>query len=263
MSDTIDRLPAVARAFLENASRMLRADARIRGVALAGSYASGNVDAYSDLDLVVATEAGALCTLDERVALAQSLGPLVAAFIGDHVNEPRLLVTLYGPPALHVDFKFIAPADIADRIDEPVVSWECEGELTAALAASRPRSLAPDPQWIEDRFWVWVHYAATKIGRGEYFEAIDFLGHVRRHVLAPLARLRDGSTACALRRIEQHAPVFARSLEATLARADRADLIRAVRATVAIYRSLQVDTLARGVAAEALAMAYLDGLEHG
>ncbi|EMY71326.1 hypothetical protein [Leptospira vanthielii] len=30
-------------------------------------------------------------------------------------------------------------------------------------------------QWIEDRFWVWIHYAATELGRGEFFEAIDFL----------------------------------------------------------------------------------------
>jgi hypothetical protein len=40
---------------------------------------------------------------------------------------------------------------------------------------------APDLQWLEDGSWVWVHYIATKIARGELLEAVDALGFVRRH----------------------------------------------------------------------------------
>jgi hypothetical protein len=42
--------------------------------------------------------------------------------------------------------------------------------MSAALLTGSARFPEPDLQWIEDRFWVWVHYGATKIGRGSSSE---------------------------------------------------------------------------------------------
>ncbi|MER7057532.1 MULTISPECIES: hypothetical protein [unclassified Streptomyces] len=41
----------------------------------------------------------------------------------------------------------------------------------------------PDLQWIEDRFWIWVHYGATKLGRGELFEVNGFLAAAGRRTV--------------------------------------------------------------------------------
>jgi hypothetical protein len=47
-----------------------------------------------------------------------------------------------------------------------MILWQRDGALDVALrraAAAWPRT---DPQWIEDRIWVWLHYGAAKLGRG-------------------------------------------------------------------------------------------------
>ena len=48
-----ESLPAAHRAFIEKASRVLSEDPRLLGLAAAGSYLTGNMDQFSDLDLIV------------------------------------------------------------------------------------------------------------------------------------------------------------------------------------------------------------------
>src|SRR4051794_24456776 len=152
------------------------------------------MDEFSDLDLVFVCRDGAeVDMVEEAPTFAAALGPLLAAFTGEHVGEPRLLIALYGPPLLHVDLKFVALSDLAVRVEDGVVAWERDGLVSATLAGSAAVWPAPDPQWLEDRFWVWVHYCATKIGRGELFECLDGLGMIRGLVLGPLLAVRAGA----------------------------------------------------------------------
>ena len=46
--------------------------------------------------------------MQARVQLAESLHLLLAAFTGEHVGEPRLLICLYRSPLLHVDLKYVS-----------------------------------------------------------------------------------------------------------------------------------------------------------
>src|SRR5262245_32208294 len=105
-----------------------------------------------------------------RREVAASFGHLLAAFTGEHVGEPRLLICLYDAPLLHVDLKCVSIADVAERVEEPAVLWQRDGRLTAALSTGVAEYPTPTPAWIEDRFWIWVRYGAGKIGRGELFE---------------------------------------------------------------------------------------------
>jgi predicted nucleotidyltransferase len=117
--------PLLHAGFLDRALPILVSDGRIAGVAATGSYAENAMDDFSDLDLILACEPGNHPSLmQDRAALAERLGPLVAAFTGEHVGEPRLMICLYGPPALHVDMKVVVLNDLACRVDEPVVLWE-------------------------------------------------------------------------------------------------------------------------------------------
>jgi len=75
--------------------------------------------------------------------------------------------------------RLVASLDAATRVEDPAVLWERDGQLSAALRNGVARYPAPDLQWIEDRFWVWVHYGAAKVGRGELFEALDMLALLR------------------------------------------------------------------------------------
>ena len=240
---------------------LLAADPRIVGIAATGSYADDAMDAFSDVDLVLACEPDDHPSLlADRAALAGTLGRLVAAFTGEHVGEPRLLICLYGAPALHVDIKVVTLADLAARVDEPVVLWEREGRMTASYATARGVHPRPDPQWIEDRFWVWVHYGALKIARGELQEALDFLSFLRVTVLGPLGLARAALKPTGVRRVEAD-PALAGRLAATIGGLERGALVDALRAAIALYAELRSTSMARRRDAESVALAFLDQVD--
>ena len=245
---------------------LLQAEPRLVGAAAAGSFASGAMDEFSDLDLVIAVEPESMAAVTgERRRIAAALGLLVAAFTGEHVGEPRVLICLYegegGAAPLHVDLKFVALPDIAVRVDDPVVLWERDGRLSKALQGAAARYPMPDLQWIEERFWVWVHYAALKIGRGELFEAMDFLAFLRAQALGPMALIEAGARPAGVRRVEAVAASRAVQLQETVAAHYSASCIGSLRAAAEMYRSLRGTVGAGNVvaneAAERTAMGYL------
>jgi predicted nucleotidyltransferase len=250
---------------LEKIIAVLAADARIVGVAASGSCASGGADEFSDLDLVIAVEPDHYAVVSaQRKLIAARMGKLLAAFTGEHVGEPRLLICLFDEPLMHVDLKFVSLPDAAARVDETRIVWQRDGRLTDTLAQGEARYPAPDPQWIEDRFWIWTHYCATKIGRGELFEALDFLAFLRWRALGPLMLMAVGAQPNGVRRIEQLAPADAVRLEATIALHERASCLAALEACVRLYDELRAPHLAAqppGDAARAAALAYLAGIK--
>ena len=259
-------LPAPHAEFLARAVSCLRADPRFVGVAVGGSYLEGALDEFSDLDLIVAVEPAVYeNVMASRREIAAGLGPLLAAFTGEHVGEPRLLICLYGPPLVHVDLKFVTPHGLASRVEDPIVLWDRDARFRDALRSGIARYPAPAPQWLEDRFWIWVHYIATKIGRGELFSALDSLAFLRARVLGPLALEETSAQPSGVRRIERAAPARASELEATVARYDAGDCLRALGAAIALYRSLRerrtMPELRYRSDAEAAATGYLADIE--
>ena len=259
-------LPAPQRDFLLAAVERCRRTPSLVGLAAGGSFAGGGVDDYSVLDLLVLLDPTASpLDLAERRALAEGLGPLLAGFTGEHVGEPRLLICLYGPPILHVDLKFLRPDDLVARVEDPVILWERDASVTAALGRGTALYPVPDRQWLEDRFWVWIHYGAAKLGRGELFEALDMLAFLRAHVLGPLALEAAGARPTGVRRLESADPAAASRLREVVAAYDPADCVRALRAAIALYRAYRDEGPRRTVVplsgAEVAAVDYLAELE--
>jgi hypothetical protein len=238
----------------------LRPVPELLGLAAGGSFITGEMDAYSDLDLVVVAAPSAWPgVLEARGAMAARLGPLLAAFTGEHVGEPRLLICLYGPPLMHVDLKFVHLDALAERVEDPVLLWDRTGDVRRRLDATPARYPQPNLQWIEDRFWIWVHYAATKLARGELFEALNMIAYLRDRVLGPLALLEAAARPNGLRRIETLAPGRIPALRATLAGLDAAEVRRALEAAIACYRDLRTALAPPGLvrsAAEGPAVAF-------
>ncbi|HEX9391737.1 MAG TPA: hypothetical protein VF928_10550 [Usitatibacteraceae bacterium] len=258
-----DSAPQIHLQFLDRALHVFSADPRIAGVAIGGSWLSDSMDEFSDLDLVIATSAEAhAAVLADGRKLATSLGNLLSAFSGEHVHEPRLLICLYDAPLLHVDLKFVALPDLAARVEDPEVLWERNKRMTRALQNGKAHYPAPDAQWIEDRFWVWLHYGAAKIARSELFEAMAMLSYLRVHVLGPLGLRQAGATPSGVRKIEQLAPVFAARLVDTVGGHDARDCARALAACAALYRTLRMQApghegLVQRAATETAASDYL------
>jgi len=260
-------VPSLHRQLLADVLPRMQQDPRVAGVAMTGSLAGGHPDVYSDVDLVVVIDEVAYdAVMRDRLGLIGAWAPLVTGFTGEHVGEPRLIVTLVEPPLLHVDFTFVTAADLADRTTDPEILWDRDGALAAALAGPPAAAAAFDLQWLEDRFWIWVHYGATKLGRGELFEVIGCLTYLREVVLGPLAARRVGAEPRGVRRLEAIAPEEAHLLRATLCGDDRQEAGRALLAAIDLYRrwsDADETPVERRHRAEELAVRYLhDVIDH-
>ena len=260
-----NELPSDHAAFLRRAMDVLRADARFVGLAVGGSYLDGTMDEWSDLDLVIAVEPDEFeqVMLDRR-EIASRMGTVLTSFTGEHVREPRLLICLYEDPLLHVDLKFVRLPDLSSRVEDPAVLWERDGRMSDALRVGTARFPQPRPAWIDERIWVWVHYVAAKVGRGELFEACASLSFLREQVLGPMALAVEGKRPSGVRKIEQYVPDVVPRMRETLGTYDAAGCTAALRAAVALYRELrpQLAPLPAGPGAgEEAALAYLARVE--
>jgi hypothetical protein len=261
----VDMLPPLAGPVLERLLDAAASDPRIVGVTAGGSAVTGMMDKYSDLDLVmICSDGDGAKVLNDVHELAAAGGPLLAAFSGEHVGEPRLLITLFGPPLVHVDIKVVELADLADRVEDGVVLWDRDGVVRASMAATPAQLPRSDGQWIEDRFWVWIHYGATKIARGELFECLETLTLLRTAALGPLIAAGHGQRPQGVRRIEQYAPELAAAMEATVGDHSRSGCAAALRAAAELYRRVRTQTPAGPVEirgdAEREALTFLDAI---
>jgi predicted nucleotidyltransferase len=237
-------LPHLHTLFLERVRTAVEHDERVVALLGGGSLVHGGFDEQSDLDLVLVVEENAHSDLmGSRIAFAQGLGDLVAAFTGEHVGEPRLLICLYGPPLLHVDLKFVTASDLDHRIERPAVLFARDADAIASrldgAAIAWPNM---DPDWFEARAWIWLHYAATKLHRGELYEAIGMLGFFREQVLGPMLYRRKNLPQRGVRRIETLGLDQDGRLAATVAGHDALSVKGAILAAVYLYLDLREDT---------------------
>ncbi|HBO3680711.1 TPA: GNAT family N-acetyltransferase [Pseudomonas aeruginosa] len=238
-------------------------DGRFIGLLAGGSAITGNTDAYSDLDLILVVRDDAYAdVLTSRRRFADTLGNLLYAFTGEHVGESRLLICLYGKPVLHVDLKFVTIDDLDQRIENPLILWDSDEMLAARLSRGSASWPNKDAEWFEERFWVWVHYAATKLGRGELFEVIDMLAFLRGHVLGPLALRRVGADQRGVRHIEVIAPHVVTAMAETVGSHSVHACGTALRNAIRLYMDLRQDCLPmnRHPENEAEVLAYVEGV---
>lgn len=248
--------------FADKVVEIIKTDTNVIGLAAAGSWITNEIDEYSDLDLVLITKKKIGGDKEKMLGYAKSFGDFISGFTGEHVKEPRLLICLFDNPLLHVDIKFLTPPEFETRVENPVVLFEKDKQLTEIIKATKAEWPMPDFQWIEDRFWTWVHYIAGKAGRGEYFECLDGLGFLRMNVLAPLLHLKNKTQPRGLRKAETKLNLpDVENLKITVAQYNKASIIKALDNTVSIYRSLRrklfTDKIELQAKAEKRSMEYL------
>jgi predicted nucleotidyltransferase len=192
----------VQQQFIEKVVEKIKDDQNVIGLAVAGSFITNEVDEFSDVDLIIVTVDKISTDIDKMTAYAKSFGDFINGFTGEHVGERRVLICLYDNPLLHVDIKFLTLNEFEERVEDPVILYDRDNSLFKVMAATQSEWPKPDYQWIEDRFWTWIHYAALKLGRGENFEALDFLSFLRLTVTAPLLQVKNGKLPRGLRKVE-------------------------------------------------------------
>jgi hypothetical protein len=188
--------------FIEQVVTKVKLDKNIIGLAVAGSFITNEVDEFSDVDLILVTADKVSTDVNKMVTYAKSFGNFISGFSGDHVGEPRVLICLYDNPLLHVDIKFLTLDEFEKRVEDPIILFDRYNSLGKIITATKSEWPKPDYQWIEDRFWTWIHYVTLKLGRGENFEALDFLSFIRITVTSPLLQIKNGRLPRGLRKVE-------------------------------------------------------------
>jgi len=226
--------------FVNGITEILKADDSVLGLTVGGSWLSNEIDEFSDLDLILVTKEKISGSIDRMKAYASRFGKLLSAFTGEHIGDTRVLICLYDDPLLHVDIKFLTIDEFSKRVESPVILLDKTGELRKVIESTEAKFPKPDFQWLEDRFWIWIHYALLKIGRGEYFESFDFFGSLRSIVLGPLLHMKSNSDPRGVRKLEFiSSDEEKKMLKATLPAYDRQSLLDALNASVALYRKLR------------------------
>jgi len=226
--------------FVNRAKIILEADNNVIGLAVAGSWLTNEIDEFSDLDLILVTKTKVSDNKNAMLCYAKKLGNFLSGFTGEHVGEPRVLICLYDNPILHVDIKFVTLEEFHSRIETPVLLLDKQGQLQTVLNNSIAKFPYPDFQWIEDRFWIWIHYSLLKIGRGEYLEAYDFSGFLRMVVLGPLLHIKNGNLPRGVRKVETELKdEDLTNLKQTIPSYERQSLLVSLKNSVSLYRQLR------------------------
>lgn len=228
------------KSFAENVVKIFKDNPDNLGIAVGGSWITDEIDEFSDIDFIVVTKYKIAPDTKKMKEFASQFGELLNGFRGDHVGEQRLLICLYDNPILHVDFKFLIPEEFYKRIENPTILWERGNTLSNIIQKSEYNFPFPDYQWLEDRFWVWIHYTATKIGRGEFFEIFDNLNFLRTNVIIPLLQIKNGNLPRGFRKVEKNiSEEDLEKLQSTIARYDRDSLIAALLKIIQLYQELR------------------------
>ncbi len=252
--------------FAQKCVSILQNDESVLGLAVAGSWLTNEIDEFSDLDLILVTKSKISHDKSLMIDYAQKLGNFLSGFTGEHVGEPRVLICLYDNPLLHVDIKFLTIEEFAHRIENPVILLDTNGQLQQVIEQTTYQFPYPDYQWLEDRFWIWVHYALLKIGRGEYTEALDFMGFVRMLVLGPLLHIKNGNLPRGVRKVETQ--LLAEDFEAirsTIPAYTRESLLESLANAVELYRNLRAklysDSIKLQLSTEKKVMEYFEKIK--
>jgi predicted nucleotidyltransferase len=253
--------------FARKVVNVLRNDLTIIGLAGAGSWLTNEIDEWSDLDLVVVTRDNLNADKSKMIEYANRFGNLLSAFTGEHVGEKRLLICLYNEPLLHVDIKFVTLDEFHDRIENPIILLDHNNAMQDVINRTKPEFPMPDFQWIEDRFWTWVHYGLLKIGRGEYFEALDFMSFLRMVVFGPLLHLKNNNLPRGVRKVETTLSISDfESLIGTLSDNNRESLLKSLYNAVELYKDLRNHLFPENISynkAENAVMNYYKDLKSG
>ncbi|MBK8944887.1 MAG: aminoglycoside 6-adenylyltransferase [Ignavibacteriae bacterium] len=229
------------KSFVNNVIDKIKNDENVLGLALGGSWITNEIDEFSDLDFVLVTKNKIAPNKELITNYAQKFGNLLNAFIGEHVGENRLLICLYDEPLLHVDIKFITPDEFYQRVENPIVVWERENILSNIIANSEPIFPYPNFQWIEDRFWIWIHYVSSKIGRGEFFETLDAINFLRTNVIAQLLQIKNNKLPKGLRKAEKFFTTKdLENLKLTISDYDENSLIKSLEQIIFLYQDLRI-----------------------
>ncbi|CAI1148843.1 aminoglycoside 6-adenylyltransferase [Serratia liquefaciens] len=226
--------------FIDNMLKVVVNENCIDAVLLTGSFQKGNRDCYSDIDLVFCIDENNYTDYFSHCrSLLSRFGELYFCFPGDHVQEERLIICLYGKELLHVDVKFVTLKQKNISLTELDVLWARDHiKINAFLNKRENVYTDKDITWFNERVWIWLHNCICKYHRGELFEAINLLNMIRVNILGPIISLLTGVSQRGVRYIDFLNCTEKKLLERTVAYYTKESVCAAIYATIDLYEHM-------------------------
>jgi hypothetical protein len=222
---------------VKKAESLIRTDNRFIGMALGGSWINKQLDEFSDLDIYLIMSDHAVLSIDEKKEILCQYGELLCFY--NNANDDNVTVSLFKieEQLLHVDCKWIYLSGLRKRVENPDIIFEKDGLLSKYMRDFPNEGYEqPNLELSEMRFWTWMHYIFSKIGRGEIIEACSYLCEVRIYCLGPMILYKNKMTARRLRHAEQLPTEELLELKTTFPAECRAEsCFNAAMNTIALY----------------------------
>lgn len=186
---------------IELVARIAKADPRFLAVAIGGSFARGEADALSDVDIYLILDEQLSAQFD---ALTSWLAPLIGEVLlswdrGRKEGFGHLFQVLYAD-LTKCDYNLLTPSMLESHYlwQHRRIVLDKTGLLQRFLEEqqqSRPRiDIEKESQEISTSFWLECIKAHTSLQRGQLWNAIFYLNNMRED-LCLLIRLRAGSSS--------------------------------------------------------------------
>lgn len=242
----LDSLPA-HRDMLQRAVNYFRGDERVVGTILGGSFARGDADFYSDVDLYIVTREGSFkAVFDERDAAARTIGSPLLRFDVDPVpGGSRDYIVMY-PGPVKLDLMYYRESEVKPdpKWKNGLILKDDLGSLSAVVSRSGGLGLGPPESRalldLDQKFWTWCWYVFGKLMRGELWEALNGIHTIRSLALLPMLDWSAGRPHEGYRRLEgKLEPAMVARLAATVVPLEAQALYDALQAAVAMFCDLR------------------------
>lgn len=189
----------------------------------------GAFDQYSDLDLFLIPNSGALRRGEERLGFVRSIPECVLAFEKTTNN----IWALYGDRLLRADCRFTSLDELHRRYENPAILWEKDGCLTHVVqntSLDSSLNLYPQPsvEWGDTSAWIAIINALRLCNAGRFIEVVDELDYLRHYSLGPLLAIAHGVPCRGVRRIEYRFSSDVERLAGTVGQADYLSCMRCI-----------------------------------
>ncbi|WP_444914898.1 hypothetical protein [Microbulbifer sp. TRSA007] len=176
-------------------------------ITIGGSIASGEADAFSDLDVTavyMSTNPLNRARAEFEQMFTQHFN-ICVTFSAVHAGIPSLLVfyTRQDDWIVKLDISFLYCADPPCCIQEPFIVLRKDIPINQN---TMPDTESMSVQDIIPRYCGWLWYTFAKIKRGESLAACDSLAFTRKHAIIPLIQQATGVKLQGDRRLEQRLP---------------------------------------------------------
>lgn len=215
----------------------------VKGLIVSGSVATGDVDQFSDIDLLaIVSNDGMRETWLKRYNIEASVGTVIFRIDLDEI-WPTSAVSFYkNGVKVHITYKTISELEVEEEFRNGIILFSNESKIDQWLEKCITTPINIDLSQLlnnDRRFWFWLLQGAAKFGRGEFWAAYDTL-YILRSIIIYAHETANKRPFQSFRRIEDRwENVELSELTETISGIDHRKLSVAYIKTLRLYEKIR------------------------